>query len=199
MKSPAIIISGPTVPGCDVSHWNDPVQWGKAQFAWIKCTDGLGGDREFLNHAIAAKTRGIYRGAYHYFRDTVDPIDQAVHFIHRVGENMDIGYAIDWEEYPESSEQVLAMLEAMHRRTRRPPVLYSNLAFLESIPAADLSPFAVYPLWLADLRVGGPHLPAPWKSIMFWQYQFGARSPLGMSCDLDIFCGGLGDLKSLIK
>lgn len=194
-QSPSFAQPGPTLPGSDLSHFNIPAVWGNSVFTWLKATQGIHfHDPQFLHLHQDAKSRGIYSGAYHYFTPD-DPVAQAKFFVQTVGQNTEIGYAIDWEEHPNLVAQAHIFVQEVQQLTGRPCVIYSYLSFLEGIGAHALAPFAGNPLWLADLSHGGPHIPAPWKALMFWQYKFGS----GSLPDLDVFYGQLSDLKALIK
>lgn len=194
-KSPRFAQPGPMLPGCDLSHYNVPPNWGNAVFSWLKATQGIHfHDPEFLSLAAQAQQRGIFRGAYHFFTSD-DPIAQAKFFVQTVGKNTDLGYALDWEEHPTLVSQALAFCNEVEQLTGRVCVIYSYLGFLEGIGSHALAPFARHPLWIADLSHGGPHIPAPWKSATFWQYKFGQ----GSQPDLDVFYGQLPDLKAMIK
>lgn len=194
-QAPRFTQPGPTLPGNDISHYNNPPVWGNAVFTWIKATQGVSfHDPLFLHNSSDAKVRGILRGAYHYFTPD-DPLAQARFFVQTVGQNTDMGYALDWEEHPNLVSQALVFCQEVQKLTGRTCILYSYLAFLEGIGQHALLPFASNPLWLADLSHGGPHLPAPFKSIMFWQYKFGE----GSQPDLDVFFGQLSDLKIIAR
>ena len=193
--SPTLTEPGPTIPGIDISRYQDPdVQWGQSQFAWIKASEGLGVDDTYLTNQANAKARGIFTGAYHYLRDYDDPIAQAKLFVGAVGGKTDMGYALDWEEYPHAGQHALAFMVEVHALTGRMPILYSYLNFIETLSPADSAALSPYALWLADLSHGGPHIPAPWKTILFWQYKFG----IGSLPDQDLFMGDLTALKALI-
>jgi lysozyme len=75
--------------GCDVSFWQGIMNWLIAvragiQFAFIKCTDGT----TIIDPQFKVNWSGTYgklpRGAYHFFRTNLDPIQQAKLFVETV-------------------------------------------------------------------------------------------------------------------
>src|SRR5512139_2562731 len=76
-----------TVPGIDVSYWNAGIDWPKVRaagqrFTFIKASEGDGYlDPTFDDNWRGAKSAGLLRGAYHFFRSNVDAKKQANKFI----------------------------------------------------------------------------------------------------------------------
>ena len=68
-----------TVPGIDVSYWNAGIDWPKVRatgqrFVFVKATEGsFYSDPTFDDNWLGAKSAGLLRGAYHFFRCNVDP------------------------------------------------------------------------------------------------------------------------------
>ena len=68
-----------TVPGIDVSYWNAGIHWPKVRatgqrFVFIKSTEGDSySDPTFDDNWLGAKSAGLLRGAYHFFRANIDP------------------------------------------------------------------------------------------------------------------------------
>jgi GH25 family lysozyme M1 (1,4-beta-N-acetylmuramidase) len=65
---------GPTLPGIDVSHWQDEIDWAKVaragkRFVFMKATDGHDFlDPRFFQNRAGARANGIVVGAYHFAR-----------------------------------------------------------------------------------------------------------------------------------
>ena len=76
-----------TVPGIDVSYWDSGIDWPKVRatgqrFVFAKATEGDSyADPTFDDNWRGAKTAGLLRGAYHFFRSNLDPKKQANKFI----------------------------------------------------------------------------------------------------------------------
>ena len=76
-----------TVPGIDVSHWDAGIDWPKVRatgqrFVFAKATEGIVyKDDTFKDNWFGAKSAGLLRGAYHFFRCNVDAKKQADYFI----------------------------------------------------------------------------------------------------------------------
>lgn len=77
------------LPGCRVSRWNGPVDWGDVaadgiRFAFIAASYAATADTSFATNWAEAKTAGIARSAEHEFRNDVDPTAQAQCFLSTV-------------------------------------------------------------------------------------------------------------------
>lgn len=186
--------NGATIPGIDLSKWNNPPQW-SGDFAWIKATQGLEVDGEFHSNWQGAKNRGIFKGGYAYLDAAVDPNMQAEFFVNTVGSDSDLGYALDWEVSPGAVETARIFLAKVAALTGRRPVLYSYPAFLQSL-GADLQYFADYDLWIANPGGTAPNLPPGLTKWIFWQYRFGAEVNGVVTPDQNLFNGDLAALKA---
>ena len=78
-----------TVAGIDVSYWNAGIDWPKVRaagqrYVFIKASEGdYYADPTFDENWRGAKTAGLLRGAYHFFRANIDARKQANKFIKR--------------------------------------------------------------------------------------------------------------------
>jgi lysozyme len=195
--------------GIDVSHHNGKINWGlvKADFVFMKASEGKSYvDSEFRTNWAAAKAAGIPRGAYHFFRQDVDPNIQAALFLgtlnacggHQVG---DLPCVIDWEtdDSTDRAHQIAnakVFMDAVEKETKCKPIIYSGLARLKALA---LGPeFADHPLWLARYGVSKTEAPLPWKFWTFWQYSEHETSGIG-PVDANQFQGSLDDLKKLLR
>src|ERR1043166_9121841 len=75
--------AGSTVKGIDVSYYQGSINWGAVKndgvkYAFIRVSDGTGyRDSKFDANWSGAKSHGVLRGAYQFFRSNQDPIAQA--------------------------------------------------------------------------------------------------------------------------
>ena len=67
-----------TVPGIDVSYWNAGIDWPKVRaagqrYVFIKASEStFYKDPTFDDNWFGAKSAGLLRGAYHFFRCNAD-------------------------------------------------------------------------------------------------------------------------------
>src|SRR5262245_53102110 len=86
-----VCADGPTVAGIDVSYYQKDIDWTKVKaagvdFAFIRVSDGLNFiDSKFSSNWPSARSAGIVRGAYQFFRPGLDPVAQANLLIERMG------------------------------------------------------------------------------------------------------------------
>ncbi|MBZ0118660.1 MAG: hypothetical protein K8H88_16775, partial [Sandaracinaceae bacterium] len=82
---------GDTVPGIDVSHWQDTIDWDQvatteARFAIVRVSHGTGvRDRQFERNWPEVRRVGLIRGVYQFFSAEDDPIAQADLLIDAIG------------------------------------------------------------------------------------------------------------------
>jgi lysozyme len=164
--------------GIDVSHYQGEVNWPAVAesgvvFAFIKATDGIADvDPRFARNWAGAKAAGILRGAYHFFRPSLDSERQAAHFLGAVPvDDMALAPALDVEitdglERAALQQGIRTWLETVQAALGGKPVVYTDPTFWRSSVAAD---FSAYPLWLA-CYAGEPEIPAPWQTWTFWQH-----------------------------
>lgn len=81
---------GPTLPGIDVSHWQDTIDWQKVagagkRFVFLKATDGHDYlDPTFATNRAGARANGLVVGAYHFARPDPskgDAVEEARWFV----------------------------------------------------------------------------------------------------------------------
>jgi lysozyme len=167
-----------------------------AQFAFIKATDGASIiDEQFKANWPGSKEAGLLRGAYHYFRNSVDPIAQAELFIKTVG-LMGPGWGelplvIDLEDTSRPpaktsvEQQARKFCDFVAAETSGDPVMvYTNYSWgLSNLKDPSWMQF---PLWIAGYTRTVPSVPNPWLPGMqkVWQVEaspygayYGASSP----------------------
>jgi len=207
-----------TVPGIDVSYWNAGIDWPKVRatgqrFVVAKATEGDGyRDPTLDDNWFGAKSAGLLRGAYHFFRCNVDAKKQADNYIDYVRTLKDDGEfppVLDLETHDNVKKEkiipaVKLWLDRVGAAFGKKPIIYSGFYFLKDyLSEAGGGPPAWakdYPLWLAqypDQYVDGmqPSLPKGWFSWTIWQYsEKGRLNGINANVDLDLFNGTLEDL-----
>ena len=206
-----------TVPGIDVSYWNAGIDWPKVRaagqrYVFAKATEGdFYSDPTFDDNWRGAKTAGLLRGAYHFFRSNVDPKKQATRFIDYVksmNDNGELPPVLDLETNDgQTKDKVIARvktwLDLVEAAFNKKPIIYSGQYFLQDyLSEAGGGPPAWakdYPLWLAqypNVYVEGlqPTLPRGWFKWTFWQYSDKGRvNGINARVDLNVFNGNLED------
>jgi GH25 family lysozyme M1 (1,4-beta-N-acetylmuramidase)/LysM repeat protein len=207
-----------TVPGIDVSYWDAGIDWPRVQasgqrFVFIKATEGESySDPTFDDNWAGAKSAGLLRGAYHFFRCNMDARKQAQQFIDCVKSMKDDGElppVLDLESndgQPKARiiSRVRTWLNLVEAAFGRKPILYSGQFFLQdnfTEPSGGPPGWAKdYPLWLGQYpeqyQPGmQPYLPTGWPSWNFWQYsEKGRVNGINAMVDLDLFNGTLEQL-----
>lgn len=207
-----------TVPGIDVSYWNAGIDWPKVRaagqrYVLAKATEGdFYADPTFDDNWRGAKTAGLLRGAYHFFRSNVDPKKQATKFIDYVksmNDNGELPPVLDLETNDgQTKDKVIARaktwLDLVEAAFNKKPIIYSGQYFLQDyFSEAGGGPpgwAKDYPLWLAqypNVYVEGsqPTLPRGWFKWTFWQYSDKGRvNGINAKVDLNVFNGDLEEL-----
>ncbi|MCX7944851.1 MAG: glycoside hydrolase family 25 protein [Deltaproteobacteria bacterium] len=202
------------VHGIDVSYYQGNIDWNKVaaeghKFAFIRVSDGLNYiDSKFTQNWKGAKSAGIIRGAYQFFRPNLDAVAQAQLLIDKMGplEKGDLPPVIDVENTGGlSPSQVAAQIGKWisHIETKLgvKPIIYTGYYFWKDYVKSTA--FAEYLLWLAwyhDYQDTSwcPSTPEPWTKWTFWQWtSSGTVSGISGNVDRNIFDGTIDDLKKL--
>jgi len=207
-----------TVPGIDVSYWDAGIDWPKVRatgqrYVFAKATEGdFYADPTFDDNWRGAKSAGLLRGAYHFFRANVDPKKQATKFIDYVKSMNDDGElppVLDLETHDGQVKSKIisrakTWLDLVEEAFGKKPIIYSGQYFLQdyfSEPGGGPPVWAKeYPLWLAQYLsnyVPGskPYLPRGWFKWTFWQYsEKGQVNGINAHVDLNLFNGTLEEL-----
>ena len=210
-----------TVPGIDVSYWNAGIDWPKVRatgqrYVFAKATEGdFYADPTFDDNWRGAKTAGLLRGAYHFFRSNVDGKKQANKFIDYVksmNDNGELPPVLDLETSDgQNNEKIISRaktwLDMVEAALGKKPMIYSGQFFLQDhfSEAGGGPPLWTkdYPLWLAQYPnqyTPGmqPFLPRGWFKWTFWQYsEKGRINGIHASVDLNVFNGTLEELYKL--
>ncbi len=217
-----VVVDETTEPpfGIDVSHHNGIVDWSAVaragvMFAFAKATEGaLFRDRRFPANWVEMRESGILRGAYHFFRPSVDAVTQADHFCDVVGAlgPGDLPPVVDVEETPkegeweeiETAEERVGRLEGwvtrVRERTGRTPIVYTARSFWRRT-FNDSKRVGDVPLWIARWSTKPPVMPTGgWSEWTFWQYaDDGAVAGINGLADVNRFNGDGAALRALAE
>ena len=177
-----------SVSGIDISKYTPDVDWGKvkkarAAFVFIRATQGTTlTDSEFADTWSKARQAGIRRGAYHVYRTSEDPVQQARYFLSVLGtlENDDLPPAIAVSVLPGTqdappevlSRGLVQCLQEVENTLHRKPLISAPSYWIQEHLTGDA--IHAYPLWLAQY---GPKCKTPsgWLKWTFWQYTAAGR------------------------
>lgn len=213
--------------GIDVSHYKKQIDWKKVgesgvQFAILKATEADSFvDPRFDYNWTRTRRQGIIRGAYHFFRPLVDPVQQANNFIKIAGRTLhrtDLPPVLDIESYPdfvarewkqislnERLRRIQIWLQTVETATGRIPIIYTEYYSWRDF-IGNTEKFVRNPLWIANYRVEQPKVPANnWggRGWTLWQTTEKGVVPgirdEAPCVDLDVFRGSFEDLKTWLK
>ncbi|HUJ57675.1 MAG TPA: glycoside hydrolase family 25 protein [Kofleriaceae bacterium] len=208
--APNACASGTTTPGIDVSYYNGSIDWNRVaadgyQFAIVRVSDGTGfKDPKFASYYAGAKTAGLIRGAYQFFRPAENVTDQANLMIASVGtlEPGDLPPVLDVEVTGGLSASTIAAnirtwVNLVKAATGVDPIIYTGSYFWRDDVGGPTS-FVNNPLWIAEYTSSScPNLPSPWGTWAMWQYSdSGSVSGISGDVDLDRFNGTLSELQA---
>lgn len=184
--SGARVPSGAYCYGIDISHYQHEIKWDSLRvmtdfrnhttrsklhakdikpvsFVFIKATEGSSmRDKRFKKHWQGAETAGIRKGAYHFFRSSKDPIQQAEIFIRTVGrlDADDLPPVLDIETIHKGcsketlNTRALTWLKEIERHYGRKPIVYSSAYFIRDILCREIK--ESYPIWVAHYDKESP-------------------------------------------
>ncbi len=191
------------VHGIDVSHHQSIIEWDSVgqqdiQFAFVKATEGKTmKDTNFCQNWSEMERVGLYRGAYHFFRPTISPLDQAFNYIDQVQISYgDFPPVLDVEVMDGVSKNVLitrvqTWLHIIEKEYRIRPIIYTNQKFYNTYLADS---FKDYVLWIARYSQNQPEVNA--NEWIFWQYgNRGRMKGINGFVDFNVFHGDLEALK----
>lgn len=142
-------------------------------FVFIKATEGISHkDRRFAGRWKEAGERSLSRGAYHFYRTSKNPAEQARHFIRTVGslKYRDLPPVLDIEILHDgcSKERLNAdlkvWLETIENHYGKRPIIYTYETFARDY--LDRSLTGNYPVWIAHYGVRRPDR-EDWD---YWQF-----------------------------
>lgn len=202
--------TGSTVSGIDVSYYQGTINWTTVynsgiRFAFARVTYGKNTiDSKFDLNWAGMKAAGVVRGAYHFYRPSQDPTEQANVFLAKLGtlEAGDMPPVLDIEVTESVAvSQIVAdiqiWLDLVEAATGRTPIIYTCQGFWNTLP--NTSAFSKYTLWVANWGVSNPAIPSSWTTWTFWQYSASGAVPgITGAVDMDYFKGTLTDLSTYI-
>ncbi|HLK41236.1 MAG TPA: GH25 family lysozyme [Polyangiaceae bacterium] len=206
-----VCASGPIVQGVDVSKYDGTVDWSQAkaagiQFGFARISDGTANpDAYFSKNWQGMSDGGIVRGAYQYFRASVDPTAQAnlvASSLQQAGglRAGDLPVVMDVETADGQAAAIIeanmrTWLAAVEAKTGSKPIIYTSVG---TYPVTTTA-FATYPLWVANYGATCPSLPPGWSQWGFWQYSStGTVTGIGTgNVDRDEFNGTLAQLMAM--
>ncbi len=206
----AVCGAGPTVKGIDVSKWQGTIDWARVagdgvKFAFIRVGDGpTYVDEKFAYNWSHARSNGIKRGAYQFFRSDADPIVQADLLLRTMGHLQagDLPPVIDVESTDGVSNatrarKVRQWLEHVEAALGVKPLIYTGGYFWDDNVAVDLS---TYPLWHAGYTGGTcpSTLSRYWSHWTVWQWtSSGSVAGISGRVDMNRFNGTMTQLNEL--
>jgi lysozyme len=201
-----------TTKGIDVSRYQGTVDWRKVKaagrpFAIARVSDGIEHpDALFASNWAKMKTAGVLRGAYQFFRPSVDPQAQAKLFLDKIKaagglKRGDLPPVLDLETasgMPAATVVARAKtwLTQVQAKLGVKPIIYTSNG-MSSIVGSS---FSSYPLWVANYVAieTCPAMPGGWQAWKFWQHsQTGRVNGVSGDVDLDLFNGSLTQLKGM--
>lgn len=211
------------LPGIDVSHYQKAIEWQKVKdsgvaFTFIKATEGVDFYDEYFDINWSASRRaGVIRGAYHFFLPSVDPVEQANHYLNVVGDilhSSDLPPVLDLESSPkyvyesflplsieERQQRMETWLNVVAQATNRQPIIYTNL-YTWKIFMGNTEDYVKYPLWIANYGAEQPSVPANnWggQGWLLWQFSYQGSVPgiynEAAVVDQNVFKGNLQDMQ----
>ena len=201
-----VCADGATTEGIDVSYHQGTIDWAKvattkAKFAIVRASYGSGfTDPKFAENWAGAKSAGLVRGLYQYFRPSQDAEAQAQLVLELLHDDPlgpdDLPVVLDVEELEgltktKLRQRMRVWLDAIEQGTGKKPIIYTA-AFMQDAVGTE---FADYPLWAANYTTKCPLMPTGWNEWAFWQYTDSGKIA-GISGDVDRnrFNGSLDEL-----
>jgi lysozyme len=199
-------LKGYDIQGIDVSHYQGRIDWATVaaqdfRFAFVKATEGRNHiDTLFCTNWTAIKQAGMKRGAYHFFRPSMDGEVQARNFMATVELNYgDLPPVVDIEiDENLPRETVIAELKKylywIELTYSIRPIIYTHYKFYNKIIAGE---FDKYPIWIAKYGGDVPRLGVGVKP-MFWQYgNRGKIQGVNGYVDMNVFFGTADELEGV--
>jgi lysozyme len=222
---PSTVVEGLDVyDGQGTIDWTSVAGSGRA-FVFIKATQGnYDTQTTFAANWSGAKAAGILRSPYHFFDGTIDGVTQAQFFLAELtaqggladgdlppmldiecptsssqsaaSANCEYSGNSGWVATATLSQRIFDWLTTVQQATGRAPFVYSYPSWFAGVGVTNAM-LANYPLFIATYATCAD-VPAPWTSMVFWQYSATATVP-GVSgdCDVDRFVGDMAQLKAL--
>lgn len=194
--------------GIDVSGHQPIIDWQGAAaagntFAFIKATESTTlVDRSFAGHWAQAKSAGLLRSAYHFFRPQHDGVAQAQLFLAQLPEPGELPPVLDVEVVDgvalgQIAAGVSAWVDHVSAALGR-AIIYTSPGFWNLLPSIPGLASKV-DLWVAHWGVASPAKVNAWPAWRFWQFSDNATVsgiPGSANVDEDRFNGTIADLQA---
>jgi GH25 family lysozyme M1 (1,4-beta-N-acetylmuramidase) len=204
-----VCADGASTKGIDVSKWQGTINWTSVKnagvaFAFIRLSDGANTkDAKFVANWAGAKSAGVIRGAYQFFRPTQNVNTQADMMIAAIGTYTpgDLPPVIDVEDdgglAPATvAARVRQWVDRVTAALGVKPIVYTGKYFWRD-EVGSPSSFAPNALWIAQYTTLCPDLPGPWTRWTFWQYtDAGTVAGISGPVDTNRFNGSLAQLQA---
>ncbi len=217
------------IKGFDCSHWQDDnstpqrMDFSKAkkagaEYVFIKASERMSIDGDYVYNWDNAKKAGLLRGAYHFMRWDVSGVQQARFFCNNAlkGDFGELPLVADFEAgaatyggrtYWPSNNNLFAFLQEVETISGKVPMIYTSPGYWQTngkkkgTQVYDTK-WAYYPLWIAHYtKAERPIVPKPWDDFLFWQHgvypvglEYGAESK---GLDLNWYNGSMIELMAL--
>ena len=170
--------------GIDVSHWNGAIDWVKAKtkvdFAFIKCSERLVVDDQFVRNWSEAKRVGMRRAAYLFYRFNIDPGIQTRVFLQAFnGDYGEIAPIVDLEDdgivaalKPAQVADLQWCLLLIEKFIGKKPIIYTRKYWFDPF-VGNVAWASAYQLWIANYTynpAATPLMPLAWKTWAFYQW-----------------------------
>ncbi|HEY0897883.1 MAG TPA: GH25 family lysozyme [Sphingobacteriaceae bacterium] len=190
--------------GIDVSRYQQHIDWEQVQdqdlisFAFIKATEGDHlEDSYFSRNWEETRSRGIKRGAYHFFRPEISGREQALLYLSVVDfEEGDFIPVLDIEVLPKGSradwyQEIDTWLEVVEKETGKKAIIYSSRFFYTDYLEKR---YSEHPRWIANYKRSD----LPMEEWHFWQHTETAKiKGIIGSVDHNVFNGTQNELEQL--
>lgn len=207
-KSAVLDVRGPSIPpseratGCDVSKWNDGVNFvtmknAGASFCFMKATQGTAWYDNYFNAHRTAIAGVLPFSPYHYLTNA-DGVTQANNFCNVVGDNYGaLPPVVDVELASVASSIVKAYCQRVYALLGMYPMIYTSSYFWSLVTGATDKAWVSShcQLWVAHWGTDSPILPSGWTNYSVHQYSadgnglgvtYGAPPPPAADDDMDL-------------
>lgn len=194
------------VHGIDVSHYQKEIDWNTVaeqdvEFAFVKATEGQTyRDSIFCHNWSEMKRVGIKRGAYHFYRPSIDPLQQVENFVEAVEmDKGDLPPVLDFEQIGKKNRIELITdlqiwLNEVEENYQIKPIIYTNQKLYNLYIKNN---FDDYIVWIARYNTKAPDMPFT-QGWTFWQYgNKGRIDGIEGDVDFNVFHGDSEALNSI--
>ncbi|MBP1839970.1 GH25 family lysozyme [Formosa algae] len=197
--------------GIDLSHYQGKIDWKTVNyindsipiaFIIVRATMGIDGlDSEYISRWETIKSKGIIRGAYHYYRPNQHSLSQAKQFKNRVKLRpgdlppiLDIENLSTIQTVENLKLGIKKWLDDIEFHYGVTPIIYTGDHFYRK--HLNTQEFDKYPIWIANYGNYYEPFTKPWN---IWQFtEQGQIEGVEGFIDLNVYNGTYPDLKSFL-